>query len=52
MLILWGVASHGYDSPMATMPVLDTCTEVTATIHYPGRGGKFKLPTLTDEYLV
>lgn len=38
------------DSPMSSMPVLDTCTEVTATLlKLPGgRGGKFKLPTLTE----
>lgn len=38
------------DSPMSTMPVLDTCTEVTANLcQLPGgRGGKFKLPTLTE----
>ena len=32
-----------------TLPVLDTCTEVTASLcQLPGgRGGKFKLPTLT-----
>lgn len=38
------------DSPMASMPVLDTCTEVTAQmLQLPGgRGGKFKLPTLTE----
>jgi DNA polymerase-3 subunit alpha len=32
------------------MPVLDTCTEVTASLlQLPGgRGGKFKLPTLTE----
>ena len=32
------------------LPVLDTCTEVTATMcQIPGgRGGKFKLPTLTE----
>ncbi|MBD0723938.1 DNA polymerase III subunit alpha [Flavobacterium sp. L1I52] len=45
----------GVDSPMASMPVLDTCTEVTANLlKLPGgRGGKFKLPTLTElhEYL-
>lgn len=37
-------------SPMSSMPVLDTCTEVTATLlRLPGgRGGKFKLPTLTE----
>ena len=40
----------GIDSPMATMPVLDTCTECTASmLQLPGgRGGKFKLPTLTE----
>ncbi|MBL57447.1 MAG: DNA polymerase III subunit alpha [Flavobacteriales bacterium] len=38
------------ESPMAEMPVLDTCTEVTANLcQIPGgRGGKFKLPTLTE----
>jgi DNA polymerase-3 subunit alpha len=32
------------------LPVLDTCTEVTATMCQisGGRGGKFKLPTLTE----
>ncbi len=42
-------------SKMVEMPVLDTCTEVTASLlKLPGgRGGKFKLPTLTElhEYL-
>ncbi|PKB17058.1 DNA polymerase III subunit alpha [Flavobacterium sp. 5] len=40
----------GVDSPMSSMPVLDTCTEVTASLlKLPGgRGGKFKLPTLTE----
>src|SRR6218665_2856666 len=40
----------GINSPMASMPVLDTCTEVTASLlQLPGgRGGKFKLPTLTE----
>ncbi|MCZ8196176.1 MAG: DNA polymerase III subunit alpha [Flavobacterium sp.] len=40
----------GIDSPMTQMPVLDTCTEVTASLlKLPGgRGGKFKLPTLTE----
>ena len=40
----------GVDSPMAQMPVLDTCTEVTANLlKIPGgRGGRFKLPTLTE----
>ena len=37
-------------SPMGSMPVLDTCTEVTASLlKLPGgKGGKFKLPTLTE----
>jgi DNA polymerase III subunit alpha len=40
----------GVKSPMSTIPVLDTCTEVTASLlKLPGgRGGKFKLPTLTE----
>ena len=40
----------GIESPMSSMPVLDTCTEVTASLlQLPGgRGGKFKLPTLTE----
>jgi LemA protein len=35
---------------MGEMPILDTCTEVTASLlKLPGgRGGKFKLPTLTE----
>lgn len=45
----------GVDSPLLKMPVLDTCTEVTANLlQIPGgRGGRFKLPTLTElhEYL-
>ena len=45
----------GIETPMNAMPVLDTCTEVTASLlKLPGgRGGKFKLPTLTElhEYL-
>lgn len=45
----------GVASEMAKIPVLDTCTEVTAELlKLPGgRGGKFKLPTLTElhEYL-
>ena len=38
------------DSIMSSIPVLDTCTEVTANLlKLPGgRGGKFKLPTLTE----
>lgn len=37
-------------SDMSKMPVLDTCTEVTASLlKLPGgRGGRFKLPTLTE----
>jgi len=40
----------GISSPMSQMPILDTCTEVTASLlKLPGgRGGKFKLPTLTE----
>lgn len=40
----------GVESNMPVKPVLDTCTEVTASIlQIPGgRGGKFKLPTLTE----
>jgi DNA polymerase-3 subunit alpha len=40
----------GIPSPLAQMPILDTCTEVTAELlKLPGgRGGKFKLPTLTE----
>ncbi|TCK65157.1 DNA polymerase III alpha subunit [Winogradskyella wandonensis] len=42
-------------NPLQDLPVLDTCTEHTATLcQIPGgRGGKFKLPTLTElhEYL-
>ena len=40
----------GVNSPMSSIPVLDTCTEVTASLlKLPGgRGGKFKLPTLTE----
>ncbi len=40
----------GIDSPMTQMPILDTCTEITASLlKLPGgRGGKFKLPTLTE----
>ncbi|MEK6152320.1 DNA polymerase III subunit alpha [Flavobacteriaceae bacterium 3-367] len=43
------------DNPLQELPVLDTCTEDTALLcQIPGgRGGKFKLPTLTElhEYL-
>ncbi|MES2545517.1 MAG: DNA polymerase III subunit alpha [Bacteroidota bacterium] len=40
----------GVESQMSAMPVLDTCTEITASLlKLPGgRGGKFKLPTLTE----
>ncbi len=40
----------GIESEITSMPVLDTCTECTADIlKLPGgRGGKFKLPTLTE----
>ncbi|MBP8792171.1 MAG: DNA polymerase III subunit alpha [Lutibacter sp.] len=40
----------GVDNPLTKLPVLDTCTEVTATLcQLPGgRYGKFKLPTLTE----
>ncbi len=40
----------GLESKMASMPVLDTCTEITADLlKIPGgRGGRFKLPTLTE----
>ena len=40
----------GIESPMSLLPILDTCTEVTASLlQLPGgRGGKFKLPTLTE----
>ncbi len=45
----------GIESPLSTLQVLDTCTETTAQLcQIPGgRGGKFKLPTLTElhEYL-
>ncbi len=41
---------YGVESPMANMPVLDTCTEITAELlQLPGgRGGRFKLPNLTE----
>lgn len=41
---------YGVESPMASMPILDTCTEVTAgLLQLPGgRGGRFKLPNLTE----
>ncbi|HBS87604.1 MAG: DNA polymerase III subunit alpha [Bacteroidetes bacterium GWF2_38_335] len=41
---------YGIDSKLTSMPVLDTCTEITAELcRLPGgRGGKFKLPTLSE----
>ncbi len=38
------------NSPLANMPILDTCTEVTAELlKLPGgRGGRYKLPNLTE----
>ena len=45
----------GIATQLAQLPVLDTCTEVTAEmLKLPGgRGGRYKLPTLTElhEYL-
>ena len=40
----------GIENKLAELPVLDTCTEVTAELlKLPGgRGGRFKLPTLTE----
>ena len=40
----------GMETQLNKMPILDTCTEVTASLlKLPGgRGGKFKLPTLTE----
>jgi DNA polymerase III subunit alpha len=40
----------GVENPLQELPVLDTCTEHTAQLcQLPGgRGGKFKLPTLTE----
>ncbi len=52
-----GAEFHRLDieNTLQTLPVLDTCTEDTALLcQIPGgRGGKFKLPTLTElhEYL-
>ncbi len=49
---VWGCEFHrlGIETQMVEMPILDTCTEVTANLcQIPGgRGGKFKLPTLTE----
>ncbi len=40
----------GVENDLQNLPVLDTCTETTAELcQIPGgRGGKFKLPTLTE----
>ncbi|WP_075344248.1 DNA polymerase III subunit alpha [Tenacibaculum agarivorans] len=40
----------GVENNLTELPVLDTCTELTASMcKIPGgRGGKFKLPTLTE----
>jgi DNA polymerase-3 subunit alpha len=40
----------GVENKMTSLPVLDTCTEKTALMCQitGGRGGKFKLPTLTE----
>ena len=40
----------GIENNLTTLPLLDTCTEKTALLcQIPGgRGGKFKLPTLTE----
>ncbi len=56
-LNIMGAEFHrmGVENPLQELPVLDTCTEETALLcQIPGgRGGKFKLPTLTElhEYL-
>ncbi|SHJ15348.1 DNA polymerase III, alpha subunit [Mesonia phycicola] len=41
---------EGIETNLTQLPVLDTCTETTAKLcEIPGgRGGKFKLPTLTE----
>ena len=41
---------YGVDTQLQELPILDTCTEITAELcKIPGgRGGKFKLPTLTE----
>ncbi|MDO4727901.1 MAG: DNA polymerase III subunit alpha [Bacteroidota bacterium] len=41
---------YGIDSVLETMPVLDTCTEITAELcKIPGgKAGRFKLPKLTE----
>ena len=49
---VWGCEYHrlGIETTMVETPILDTCTETTAGLcQIPGgRGGKFKLPTLTE----
>ncbi|MFD0796262.1 DNA polymerase III subunit alpha [Maribacter chungangensis] len=51
-LNIMGAEFHrlGVANPLHDLPVLDTCTEHTAQLcQIPGgRGGKFKLPTLTE----
>ena len=51
-LNIMGAEFHraGIENPLVQKPVLDTCTEETAMMcQIPGgRGGKFKLPTLTE----
>ncbi|MGB7396133.1 MAG: PHP domain-containing protein, partial [Pricia sp.] len=51
-LNIMGAEFHrmGVENPLQELPVLDTCTEETAKLcQIPGgRGGKFKLPTLTE----
>ncbi|GHC46508.1 DNA polymerase III subunit alpha [Ulvibacter litoralis] len=51
-LNIMGAEYHrlGIENPLLDFPVLDTCTETTAQLcQLPGgRGGKFKLPTLTE----
>jgi DNA polymerase-3 subunit alpha len=51
---VWGCEFHRLqkDLEWTTMPILDTCTEKTALLcQIPGgRGGKFKLPNLTELY--
>ncbi|MGB5170986.1 MAG: DNA polymerase III subunit alpha, partial [Eudoraea sp.] len=41
---------YNHSNPFEEVPILDTCTEKTASLcQLPGgRGGKFKLPTLTE----
>ncbi|MFT5581068.1 MAG: DNA polymerase-3 subunit alpha, partial [Psychromonas sp.] len=54
-LNIMGAEYHrlGFESKLSTMPVLDTCTEVTAEMcKIPGgRGGKWKLPKLSELHL-